>query len=104
MCEARRRIAAIHRASLQVLEETGIEVLSQSARTLFAQAGAAVDESCYRVRLAPELVEQLITTGPLRGGCPVRLRLLRTFEPPPMEKSIAGCLDAYVRARKEQLA
>lgn len=57
-------IEAIHRASLRVLAETGLEVLSARARTLFAAAGAEVDAAAERVRLAPELVERTIRTAP----------------------------------------
>jgi trimethylamine--corrinoid protein Co-methyltransferase len=58
------QIEAIHHASLRVLQETGIEIMSARARTLFRDAGAEVDETSQRVRLAPELVENRIASCP----------------------------------------
>lgn len=58
------QVEAIHQASLRVLEETGVEILSPAARTLFRQAGADVDEASERVRLSPDLVEGRIKTCP----------------------------------------
>lgn len=58
------QVEAIHAASLTVLQETGIEILSPSARALYRDAGAEVDESTERVRLPPELVEDTIRTCP----------------------------------------
>lgn len=57
-------VESIHHASLRVLRETGIEIMSPVARALFKAAGADVDESNDRVRLAPELVEASIATCP----------------------------------------
>lgn len=58
------QVEAIHHASLSVLAETGIEIMSPAARKLFADAGAEVDPANDRVRLAPELVEKTILTCP----------------------------------------
>ncbi|MEQ9695944.1 trimethylamine methyltransferase family protein [Shimia sp. SDUM112013] len=58
------QVEAIHDASLRVLQETGIEIMSAPARALFREAGAEVDEASERVRLAPELVEAQIATCP----------------------------------------
>ncbi len=58
------QVEAIHHASLRILEELGIELMSVEARALFREAGAEVDEATGIVRLAPELVEQLISTAP----------------------------------------
>ena len=58
------QVEAIHNASLRVLEETGLEILSPKARDLFRNASAEVDDGTERVRLAPELVEQSIRTCP----------------------------------------
>lgn len=58
------QVEAIHHASLRVLQETGIEIMSASARAIFRDAGAEVDEATERVRLAPELVERTILTCP----------------------------------------
>ncbi|MCP9481143.1 trimethylamine methyltransferase family protein [Shimia sp. CNT1-13L.2] len=58
------QVEAIHHASLRVLQETGIEIMSPAARTLFRNAGAEVDDISERVRLAPELIETTIATCP----------------------------------------
>jgi trimethylamine--corrinoid protein Co-methyltransferase len=58
------QIEAIHHASLRVLSETGIEILSASARALFGDAGAEVDPATERVRMEPALVESLIRSCP----------------------------------------
>ncbi len=58
------QVEAIHHASLRVLAETGMEVLSDRALDLFADAGARVDRTDNRVRLDPALVEELIATAP----------------------------------------
>lgn len=58
------RVEAIHNASLRVLQETGIEILSGQARQLFRDAGAKVDETAERTRLAPDLIESSIATCP----------------------------------------
>jgi trimethylamine--corrinoid protein Co-methyltransferase len=55
-------LEAIHRASLRVLAETGMDFLHPRARELWAGAGAEVDGN--RVRPAPELVEQLVSRAP----------------------------------------
>ncbi|MEQ8921487.1 MAG: trimethylamine methyltransferase family protein [Marinovum algicola] len=60
------QVEAIHHASLRVLEELGIELMSAKARALFRDAGAEVDEASGVVRLAPDLVESLIATAPRR--------------------------------------
>jgi trimethylamine--corrinoid protein Co-methyltransferase len=53
-------IKRIHQASLDVLEQTGIEVLPSEARQIFAQAGAMVDESDNRVRIPRAMVEDAL--------------------------------------------
>lgn len=58
------QVEAIHHASLKVLQETGVEIMSAAARAYYKAAGAEVDEASERVRMAPELVEQAIKTCP----------------------------------------
>ena len=58
------QVEAIHRASLRVLEELGIELMSAEGRALFRAAGAQVDEVSQIVRMEGALVEQLISTAP----------------------------------------
>ena len=58
------QVETIHRASLRVLAEIGVEVLGDRALDAFAAAGATVDRSNRRVRLDPDQVEALIATAP----------------------------------------
>ncbi|WP_417733801.1 trimethylamine methyltransferase family protein [Roseovarius sp.] len=58
------QVEVIHHASLRVLEELGIELMSAEARQMFRDAGADVDDESEIVRIAPELLEQLISTAP----------------------------------------
>ena len=61
---AEDQVESIHRASLRVLSETGIEIMSPQALSYFKDAGAEIDPSNDRVRLAPEFVEETIKTCP----------------------------------------
>ncbi|MGH6949198.1 MAG: trimethylamine methyltransferase family protein, partial [Kiloniellales bacterium] len=58
------QLEAIHQASLTVLEEIGIEVLSQEALRLFEAAGASLDRSQSLVCLDRALVEEKIALAP----------------------------------------
>lgn len=58
------QVEAIHRASLRILDEVGVEVLSDRALDAFAGAGARVDRATRRVRLEPAQVEALIQPAP----------------------------------------
>ncbi len=58
------QIEAIHRASLRILTEIGVEVLGDRAIDLLSRAGAMVDRGSRRVRLDPGLVEETIRTAP----------------------------------------
>ena len=55
---------AIHRASLRVLCETGIDILHDDARRLLAGAGARVDGD--RVRFDPDMVLEMVALSPGR--------------------------------------
>ncbi len=57
------QIEAVHLASLRVLSETGIKVLSKDARDLFASAGMTVEAEGV-VRFDPEGVMELISHAP----------------------------------------
>ncbi len=57
-------LEAIHRASLRILEELGLEVWSEQALAIFRRAGASVDASNSRVRLDRGLIEAAIKTVP----------------------------------------
>lgn len=58
------QVEAIHRASLRILKETGIEFMGQDARDQLKKAGADVDEATHRVRFDPALVESMIGLAP----------------------------------------
>ncbi len=58
------QIEDVHRASLRILAEIGVEVLGDRAIDRLAAAGASVDRTTRRVRLEPGLVEELIATAP----------------------------------------
>ncbi len=57
-------LESIHNASLRVLSEIGMEVLSPSVRERCRQAGAAVETDGERIRFDPVLVESLIGNAP----------------------------------------
>ena len=57
-------VEEIHRTSLRILAEVGVELLGDRAIDLLAAAGATVDRANRRVRLDPALVEERIATAP----------------------------------------
>ena len=57
-------IEAIHNASLQVLEKTGIKVLSKNALDILKKAGAKVDYGTNHVNLPRQLVEEALSMAP----------------------------------------
>lgn len=56
------QVEAIHRQSLKVLEEIGMDILLPEAREILAGAGALVEGE--RVRIGREIVEAALTTPP----------------------------------------
>jgi len=58
------QLEEIHEASLDVLEQVGVEFLSKRALAIFKAAGAEVDEKTQRVRLDRNLVMESIKTAP----------------------------------------
>ncbi len=58
------QVEAIHAASLHILENFGIEVMSPRALALFEAAGATVDHATQNVRLDRGLVAEKIRTAP----------------------------------------
>ena len=58
------QIEAIHRASLRVLAELGMKILSPRARALLVQAGASADHESMMVRFDPGMVEAFIRHAP----------------------------------------
>ncbi len=59
-------VEAIHKTSMQILQEIGIKALLPEARTIYRNAGADVDEGEQRVRLDEALVEQAVASIPSR--------------------------------------
>ena len=59
-------VAAIHEASLKILEEIGIRILFDDARRLLRKAGADVDEDSLRVRFDRGLVLEAVAKAPQR--------------------------------------
>ena len=57
-------IRALHFASMQILEDTGLEVMSANARRLFEKAGCDVDEDTQRVRFPEGMISELIGQTP----------------------------------------
>ena len=57
-------VEAVHEASLRILAEVGVQVLSDRAVDAFAGAGARVDRGTRTVRLEPAQVVELIGTAP----------------------------------------
>ena len=57
-------VEAIHRGSLRILAEIGMEVMGDRALDAFAGAGAQVDRLTRNVRLDPEQVEALVALAP----------------------------------------
>jgi trimethylamine--corrinoid protein Co-methyltransferase len=60
----REEIEAIHNASLQVLEKTGIKVMSETALDILKKGGAKVDYGTNRVTLPRQLVEEALKMAP----------------------------------------
>ncbi|MEM7209905.1 MAG: trimethylamine methyltransferase family protein [Pseudomonadota bacterium] len=58
------QLEAVHDASMRLLEEQGIEVMSEKARSLFKQAGAEVDESTQIVRGPREMFLEAVAKAP----------------------------------------
>ena len=55
-------IERIHKASLQILKETGVKIRSEKVRRLLAENGAEVNDAIVKVPSA--LVEEAITRAP----------------------------------------
>jgi trimethylamine---corrinoid protein Co-methyltransferase len=57
-------IEMIHRASLRILAEIGVEVLGDRAIDRFRADGASIDDPTRRVRLDPDRVQELVALAP----------------------------------------
>jgi trimethylamine---corrinoid protein Co-methyltransferase len=58
------QVETIHRASLRILEEIGMEVLGDRALDLLGRAGATIDQGRRNVRLDGAMVEELVALAP----------------------------------------
>ena len=58
------QLDAVHEASLDLLQEIGVEFMGASARAAFAAAGAIVDEDTGLVRIPREVVEHALSSVP----------------------------------------
>lgn len=57
-------VEALHRTSLRILEEVGLNIHHAEGFELFRRAGAVVDEATRRVRIGRDLVEAALATAP----------------------------------------
>jgi trimethylamine---corrinoid protein Co-methyltransferase len=58
------QLEAVHNASLELLQEVGVELMGAAARSLFAGAGALVDDETGLVRMPRELVLAALESVP----------------------------------------
>ena len=58
------QVAAIHEASLALLQDIGIEFMGDAARDLLRRAGASVNDETGLVRVPRELVAEALRTAP----------------------------------------
>lgn len=61
---APHQLEAIHRATLRILGESGIELMSPEARDALRQFGAEVDEATCVVRFGAEVLDRALATTP----------------------------------------
>jgi trimethylamine--corrinoid protein Co-methyltransferase len=60
------QVETIHEASLELLEEVGVELMGAAARTAFASAGALVDGETGLTRIPRDVIEHALATAPER--------------------------------------
>ena len=58
------QIELIHTASLELLQEVGMEFMGQAARDVYRKAGALVDDESGLVRIPREIIEHAVATAP----------------------------------------
>ncbi len=56
----------VHEATLEILDKTGIKVLSKRARDIYAEAGCTVDELSKTVKIPPCIVGDAVDSAPER--------------------------------------
>ena len=62
-------IESIHQAALSILQETGMIILAENARELYAAAGFDVSADSDRVRFDAQLIEALVAQAPSSFPC-----------------------------------
>ena len=58
------QIASLHRKSLELLQDFGIELLNEHALDIAERAGAMVDRASMRARFPKDLVEEVVSWAP----------------------------------------
>ena len=58
------QLETIHQASLEILRDIGMEIMSADARKILKQAGADVNEATHMTTFDPAMVEEVIKTAP----------------------------------------
>ena len=58
------QLETIHLASLEILKDIGMEIMSPDARQLLRKAGVDIDESTDLARFDPDMIEETIKTAP----------------------------------------
>lgn len=58
------QVVAVHDASLDLLQEVGVELMGAAARAAFAAGGAIVDDATGVTRIPRELVEHALASAP----------------------------------------
>ncbi len=61
---SQEQVSQIHKATLEVLSNTGVEISNKEAQELLANAGARVEKELNRVYLPAELIEKSIESAP----------------------------------------
>lgn len=60
------QVRRVHEASLEILQQVGLEVQNAKARALFKQHGCGVVDDSRRVTIPPRVIEQLLKSVPPR--------------------------------------
>src|SRR3990172_11488833 len=58
------QVEGIHKASMRILEEIGMEFLDEETLDIWKSVGAIVDRESQRVRIERAIVEEAIKTAP----------------------------------------
>lgn len=61
---SQKQVSQIHKATLEVLSNTGVEISNKEAQELLANAGARIEKETNRVYLPAKLIEKSIESAP----------------------------------------